>query len=405
MRSCTANLILLLLVSTLVALWVWSYPVDPIRSVRPRDTRPRTTTHSSPGHRYDDVKDDMGFVPWPTSSTFCAVAPEGENTFVPDEEGNRRHLHLPNSVLGEGVDIDVESAFPVGVHTLSPFRNVMDMGAIAAMLFDHEDGGVDVEAHALHDRMGLIFAHQRVQGGSADLDDDEFADMPGLLIDIEDDYDDEDGARGRQNVHDHSVASITRENLRRMRETQSHVRDLPGVRERVLDFCLSSDDHSDEVKQDAVDVIDTLTAANNASAGDSQLGALVTVWTAISNLADSDTRHNVRNTLVDQLAEAKERGNVVCSTGVISRIASVLDGVADTTLADRQTPMPMWVLRQEIAALAAKIRASTENDDSKPARACARREFEHRARSEYIDRLGLSETVMVPIISEFAEHL
>lgn len=238
--------------------------------------------------------------------------------------------------------------------------------------------------------------------------DELLADLPDLVDeDGEVVVDDGQGAAmgrlaGKQNVHDHSVASTTRENLRTLREKLG--RSLPSrsedARENVLQHLLDTESVSQTVKEDAYDVIVSLNDKPNTSAGDSQLGALSTVWTAIENLEDSGARQTAREALLDQLAASKENGKIVCSTGIISRIASTLDTVDDPLLSDRSVARPMWVVRQEIANLAAKTRDEFPDDPTS-----ARKAFASRVHAEYVDRLGLASAVMEPIISEFSEHM
>jgi hypothetical protein len=57
----------------------------------------------------------------------------------------------------------------------------------------------------------------------------------------------------------------------------------------------------------------------------------------------------------------------------------------------------MWTVREEIARLAAKTR--TDSGDE------AQNMFRKAVVSQYIDALGLSESVIEPIIAEFEEHL
>ena len=230
-------------------------------------------------------------------------------------------------------------------------------------------------------------------------DGDEFDD------DMEDDAEAMERFVGKQNVHDHSVACTTRENLRHLREKHalsaaSQSMSFARVREEVIAFLLALEDVGDTLKADALEVVDALTDIEAVSAGSSQLGALAIVWRAIHDITDPEVKHNVRVTLVEQLAEAKEKGKVVCTTGVISRIASVLDGVDDPTLDLRDKPRPMWVLRQEIASLAAKIQE--EFSEESPER--AKRELAERVSIDYVTKLGLSQSIVAPIVDEFSEH-
>ena len=213
---------------------------------------------------------------------------------------------------------------------------------------------------------------------------------PGEWDAVADDDDD------RQNVHDHSVAAATRRNLRELR---ARVPATTGSIERtvsiVMDFVLESD-ASVSVKSDAFEVLDSLKPDHDASAGDSQLGALHTVWTVAGQIADPVKRNDVRMTLVDQLASAREHGAVVCSSGIIARIVGTFDGIDDEVLDRYKPPRPFWIVRQELAALASRVRDEHESADD------ARSEFEREAIALYVDELGMEPNVIRPVIEEYA---
>jgi hypothetical protein len=120
-------------------------------------------------------------------------------------------------------------------------------------------------------------------------DDDEFDDLPDLVGGggIED-------LTGARNVHDHSIASTTRKNLKRIREKCTRPQDADTVREEVTDFLLGSDQFADGVKADALEVVDSLSSTKNTSAGDSQLGALADA--PLTMPGKSSKRKYVRNT-------------------------------------------------------------------------------------------------------------
>ena len=230
-----------------------------------------------------------------------------------------------------------------------------------------------------------------------------------------------------QNVHDHTVARTVRNNLAKVGESLQTGERVCGreAARQATDFLLTSDSWNGVEKADALDVIDALNDSPNESAGVSQLGALSTVWSATHRIQCPQRRRNVRETLIDQLRSAKENGNVVCSTGRIARIASALDGIDTSDVGvDLQTAKPMWVVRQEIASLAARTRAECEGlnsnvDDTRPGRGgddgdddddadegtAAASLFRKRAQQEYIDKLKFSKAILDPLINEYAEHL
>jgi len=124
-----------------------------------------------------------------------------------------------------------------------------------------------------------------------------------------------------------------------------------------------------------------------------EVNALRGVWNTIKT---SEHRENLVETLAKQLASGVENGGTVCSSGKIARIVSTLDGTSNII-----TSRPMWVVREEIASLAAKIReeyASREDEDED----VAVRHFEQRVKDEYVEKLGMNPALIEQIVQEYA---
>jgi hypothetical protein len=193
-----------------------------------------------------------------------------------------------------------------------------------------------------------------------------------------------------QNVHDHSVISNTRLNLSSLPEvstleTDDAVRDV----KQMIDMS----DLNIETKHDALEMLGSL-KDSETSIGVSQVSALSKVWKEILNIDDVTKQKNVKETLVRQMASGVEDGTLVCSTGKISRLIGTLDGIGRD---GHKEARPMWAVRDEIARLAAKTRTDS-GDEAKDV-------FRKAVVSQYIDTLGLSESVIEPIITEYEEHL
>lgn len=212
-----------------------------------------------------------------------------------------------------------------------------------------------------------------------------------------------------ENVHEHSVAATTRRNLSalRSRVTDQSCATTSETRESVIAHVLGCEGVSDAVKAAAFEVVDALTDDHNAAAGASQLDALQIVWATMELITDDAVRDGARDTLVHQLASALEGGFMVCPTGVIVRIVGTLDGVDDASLSQvHRATTPFWVVRAELADLAARVRDEMACDDNETdGDAAARAAFVERARHQYVTQLGFSESVMRPVIEEFAEHI
>jgi hypothetical protein len=109
---------------------------------------------------------------------------------------------------------------------------------------------------------------------------------------------------------------------------------------------------------------------------------------------DLESRKNITEMLVKQLATGVELGHVVCSSGKVARIMSAFDG----TDAFETVVKPLWVVREEIGGMAAKIRYEVSEHE-------AASEFTRRVLEEYCGKLGMARSVIEPIANEYAEQL
>jgi len=192
-----------------------------------------------------------------------------------------------------------------------------------------------------------------------------------------------------QNVHDHGVASATRENLRRLREEaeaggksnddgdSDWRRLLAQVRSRMHGGLTAPEFRKAE----------TVLESMRHSPAERQ--ALADVWRKLNTSAHSA---DLAQTLGKQLASAHEYGSVVCPSGKIARVVSALDGAG---FEDLEQARPMWAVREEIGSLAAKI--ARDAGDGKT----GREEFDRRVRDEYVRELGMSPGLVEPIIAEY----
>lgn len=216
-----------------------------------------------------------------------------------------------------------------------------------------------------------------------------------------------------QNVHDHGVTSTVRTNIRLLREHldrnnryERHERRHRGNgRHAQSNESLQIDRLKQEIQRyiqqspcgrgasgkDAIRVLHALKPTKLNSYDASELEVLQMVWKKIKQSGDSD----LANVLVEQLASAVDKGSVVCPSGRISRLLAVFDGT--TAVPELQTLRPMWAVREELAALAARTRGDDDNYDES-----VQREFLAEARRIYIDELGMDEKVLAPIFNEYA---
>ena len=108
----------------------------------------------------------------------------------------------------------------------------------------------------------------------------------------------------------------------------------------------------------------------------------------ISEVYDKTKKDNLIEILGKQLSSAIENGNIVCSTGKISRIVSTFDGIDQ----DFTSIRPITAIRLEISNLAVKYRD-------------CKQDFINAVTNTYIKDLKLSPDIINNIINEYSEHM
>ena len=197
-----------------------------------------------------------------------------------------------------------------------------------------------------------------------------------------------------QNVHDHGISSTTDFNLRQLQTDRNQIntqRQIEEKRKDVRKGILACKDVLPWQREDALHVLNNLSHHTHSTYDTSELAALTSVWDKIE---ESEHRENLVETLAKQLASGIERGSTVCSSGKIARIVSTLDGATN-----QAAPRPMWAIREEIGTLAGKVRDDMGEAASEDA---LKHEFGRRVRDEYIQKLGLSSSIMEPMIEEYS---
>lgn len=209
-----------------------------------------------------------------------------------------------------------------------------------------------------------------------------------------------------QNVHDHGVSSALKVNARKVLESAGNSADPEAVSsalDAVTDAVLFSD--QDQVtKEAALRLLDDLRLPRFAPVH-SQINAsapqvLAAVWAVVERFsgASEERRRDLANVFCTQLASGIEKNLAVCLSGKISRILGVLDGQEDIAEAlGLRAAMPMWVVREELRALASKVSEEAEDGEAGEA------EFRRRAFAEYVEKLGLSEAIVGHVVDEFAQ--
>lgn len=226
---------------------------------------------------------------------------------------------------------------------------------------------------------------------------------------------------GSQNTHDHGVTSATKSNIKQLKEEFSGFkrtfRQHDEVIEEAMTLCrkfrekdLPEFDH--DMYVDAHRVVVSLSTDEYSGTGVSQLQILDLVLWKISLIPEDEIRESVGETLCKRLASGFENGIVVCGTGKVSRIISVFEGVMENV----QKGISINLVEQEIAHLAGKVREdflksvgplgrqAYELENSVPEYAEAMSNLlKSRVRQEYVDKLNMEESVVLPLVEVYAK--
>ena len=202
-----------------------------------------------------------------------------------------------------------------------------------------------------------------------------------------------------QNVHDHGVTKITKHNIDNL-ANNININNLNrenGGLDDIRATIIENNDLSVKTKEDALFVIEKLGDSKHSSFNVTEREALAMVWDKIGKTDDPIVRTNLKETLAKQLASSIEHGNIVCSSGKITRIMSTLDGVSN------EPTRPTWAIREEIGTLANKLRDkyTVELGDTPAAGQRIREEFTKQVSEEYIEKLGMSKKIIEPLIIEY----
>ena len=225
-----------------------------------------------------------------------------------------------------------------------------------------------------------------------------------------------------QNVHDHGVSASVRENIKSVvGELEGNGSSVAYDRQEVIEEVmkeLRDTGMGEEDMGDAFRVVVSLVPDKISSVGCSQMDVLHATLTKIKKVPDPVIRNNLMESLGKNLASGIERGHVVCSTGKIGRIITTLEGVDSASLGSPenqlQKSVPIDVVRNEISALASKVRGDVlskyseqqvsdyeKSSDSRLSHEMNTK-FREQVQETYVTGLHLSEKVLGPIIETYA---
>ena len=114
-------------------------------------------------------------------------------------------------------------------------------------------------------------------------------------------------------------------------------------------------DIDDEIKLNAIEVLNSLDHNIHITFQISEIDSLKYIYKYIKNNSNKDNLYHI---LISELSNCIENGFIICSTGKISRIISILDGL-DTNYNQIKN---IYAIKEEIQVLANKIREEILNN-------------------------------------------
>lgn len=203
----------------------------------------------------------------------------------------------------------------------------------------------------------------------------------------------------QQNVHDHYMNKITKHNIDKLKQKFKSTGDISGVTAAV------NDDNELTVKQKAavLNVIKSLTDIKHKYFDCNEIEALDLVYSYIRGQPESKTLlHN----LFLQLLDCYHSGVIVCSTGKITRIISV---VGDTDNFEDQRNI--YYIKQELESLAFKVRedelkkmtpeeVDAYNNGSELLADRLKEKYIEVVKQEYCEKLGMLYKILSPMVEE-----
>ena len=214
-----------------------------------------------------------------------------------------------------------------------------------------------------------------------------------------------------QNVHDHSVMSISKINLEKLQETTPKNTDalIDEIRKNIK----SNPGLTDVEASDAMHVLESLGTGTHSTFNKSEKEVLADVWSKIKQTPDATLQTNLIETLGKQLASGVEHGHVVCSTGKITRMIGTFEG---TDVLGTNT-RPLWAIKEEIANLAGKVRAEYTDTLSDIQRVAydkgdlpeldekIKDKFKADAHKIYYDELQMNPSIIDPIVQLYSDAI
>ena len=209
-----------------------------------------------------------------------------------------------------------------------------------------------------------------------------------------------------QNVHDHSVNNIIKTNINLLKKNYNieNINDEDIINE-IIKNIYEYNNINDEIKLNAIEVLNSLDNKIHITFQISEIDSLKYIYKYIENNSNKDNLYHI---LILELSNCLENGFIICSTGKISRIISILDGI-DTNYNQIKN---IYAIKEEIQSLANKIREEIlkkaneidkknyiENIDDKLSKLMII-ELDNKVNEIYCQNLNLNKNILQPIIEE-----
>lgn len=164
-----------------------------------------------------------------------------------------------------------------------------------------------------------------------------------------------------QNVHESNIGKGVRKIFGDVELQKQSDFDKDVLIKEILEYSKLTSVNNEIKKQNIRKVLDTVKSRNSkiSNVNDAtELELLATVWKVACDASD-ETSTNIKDMLMTQLSDAVEYNNVLCPTGVVSRISTALV-VENPDL----FPKTKSMLNEEIMNIASNLRNKLEKDST-----------------------------------------
>lgn len=153
-----------------------------------------------------------------------------------------------------------------------------------------------------------------------------------------------------QNTHDSGVVSTVKNSVKKLDQSTNMTRDLDQTKAEMLQYINSQPDS--EKRKDALESFnDILNNKTTVQTGKTLPATLNLVWNRIHDPKNSENTQVLKENMFNHLAEMREHGKTVCSTGVSNKLIDVLN-VVDPEVAIK----PMHAINEEMMTKSAHVR-------------------------------------------------